>query len=136
MTRLHVRDSHGRTALRLLALSALVGTSVALPSARAAAAGPPNVVVVLIDDARMDDVDTMPLTRSLIGDAGATFENSYAPFPLCCPSRATLLTGQYAHNHGVLDNVAPWVASPHSTIPRRLPPGWTRTTPPVTWAST
>ncbi|MBA2390191.1 MAG: sulfatase [Geodermatophilaceae bacterium] len=107
MTRLHIRDSRARAALRLLALSALVATSVALPSAPAAAAGPPNVVVVLIDDARMDDVDTMPLTRSLIGDAGATFENSYAPFPLCCPSRATLLTGQYAHNHGVLDNVAP-----------------------------
>ena len=68
---------------------------------------PPNVLVILIDDARTDEMDTMPVVSSSIAAAGATFSNSYAPFPLCCPDRATLLTGQYAHNHGVLGNEPP-----------------------------
>ncbi|MGI8529656.1 MAG: sulfatase family protein [Geodermatophilaceae bacterium] len=91
----------------LMGTATLLVASLAVPVASGAAAGPPNVVVILIDDARMDDLDTMPVTRSLIGEAGATFARSYSPFPLCCPSRATLLTGQYAHNHGVLANEPP-----------------------------
>lgn len=43
-------------------------------------------------------------TQALIGDAGTTFSRAYATFPLCCPARASILTGQYAHNHGVLGN--------------------------------
>ena len=73
-----------------------------------AAGGPPNVVVVLVDDARLGDMSTLPTVRSLIGGAGATFTNAVAPYPLCCPARATLLTGQYAHNHGVLGNGDQW----------------------------
>ena len=49
----------------------------------------------------------MPHTLELIGERGATFDAAYASFPLCCPARATLLTGQYAHNHGVLGNEPP-----------------------------
>jgi N-acetylglucosamine-6-sulfatase len=67
----------------------------------------PNIVLALIDDGRYDDLSTMPQVRRLIGDAGVSFSHFYAPFPLCCPARATLLTGQYPHNHGVLSNVAP-----------------------------
>jgi N-acetylglucosamine-6-sulfatase len=67
----------------------------------------PNVVVVMLDDMRYDDLSTLPRIRSRIGDAGASFTHFYAPFPLCCPARSTLLTGQYAHNHGVLSNTAP-----------------------------
>jgi N-acetylglucosamine-6-sulfatase len=40
-------------------------------------------------------------TRQLIGGRGTTFDHSFISFSLCCPSRATLLTGQYAHNHSV-----------------------------------
>ena len=50
---------------------------------------------------------SMPSTRALIGDAGATFANAFVNNPRCCPSRATLLTGQYSHNHGVLTNGPP-----------------------------
>lgn len=67
----------------------------------------PNIVLVLLDDARYDDLVAMPEVVDLIGDAGAALTRFYAPFPLCCPARATLLTGQYAHNHGVVSNVAP-----------------------------
>jgi N-acetylglucosamine-6-sulfatase len=98
-----------RVAISLAPLLALSLTPVvATTSNEAAAAEPlPNVVVILVDDARADDMTTLPEVKSLIGDAGVTFASAYAPFPLCCPARATLLTGQYAHNHGVLDNAAP-----------------------------
>jgi N-acetylglucosamine-6-sulfatase len=67
------------------------------------AAGPnaPNVVVVMTDDERYDDMATMPMTRRLIGEAGVTFTRYYASYPVCCPARATFFTGQYAQNHGV-----------------------------------
>jgi arylsulfatase A-like enzyme len=49
----------------------------------------------------------MQNVNSLIGAHGATFANSFVNYSLCCPSRATFLTGQYAHNHGVIDNNPP-----------------------------
>ena len=64
----------------------------------------PNVVVIESDDQTQESMRVMDHVRTLLGGAGATFENSFVNFPLCCPSRATFLTGQYAHNHGVLDN--------------------------------
>jgi N-acetylglucosamine-6-sulfatase len=67
----------------------------------APAAAAPNVVVVETDDQRADDLAAMPRTRALIGRAGIEFANSFVSLSECCPSRATLLTGQYAHNHGV-----------------------------------
>jgi N-acetylglucosamine-6-sulfatase len=67
----------------------------------------PNVVVVMTDDQALDTMRAMPRTRRLLGEKGVTFENAVVSFPLCCPSRATFLTGQYAHNHRVLDNHPP-----------------------------
>lgn len=61
----------------------------------------------MTDDQRLDDMKALPKTRRKIGDRGAAFTESFASFPLCCPSRATYLTGRYAHNHGVLDNKKP-----------------------------
>ncbi len=48
----------------------------------------------------------MRRVRTHLGEGGTTFKNSYVNFPVCCPSRATYLTGQYAHNHGVMGNSA------------------------------
>ena len=67
----------------------------------------PNVVVILVDDARKQDVDVMRATRRLLFRRGTSFTNYFSTFPLCCPFRSTLLTGQYAHNHGVMSNKAP-----------------------------
>lgn len=82
---------------------------------------PPNVVVVMTDDQRVDDMEVLPAVRRLVVRRGAWFENSFASFPLCCPSRATFLTGQYAHNHGVLDNRPPrggyYRLNPSETLP-------------------
>ncbi|HEX6150942.1 sulfatase [Nocardioides sp.] len=99
----------GRLALGglLAATSTALVTAGATRAPATAAQGTPNVVLVLVDDGRVDDLAAMPRVRQLIGAAGVSFTDFYAPFPLCCPARATLLTGQYAHNHGVLGNTAP-----------------------------
>ena len=70
------------------------------PTASAA----PNVVVFMTDDQTMRQVRYMPNVQRLIADQGTSFSRFFATFPLCCPSRATLLNGQYAHNHLVLHN--------------------------------
>ena len=66
----------------------------------------PNIIVVMTDDQRADDLFVMKRTRRQLLKRGTTFENSFATMPVCCPSRASLLTGQYAHNHGVTSNLA------------------------------
>ena len=73
----------------------------------------------MTDDQRVDDLKAMPRTRRADRGRGVTFENSYATFPLCCPSRASYLTGQYAHNHGVVEQPAPTAACRRSTTRRR-----------------
>jgi N-acetylglucosamine-6-sulfatase len=72
-----------------------------------AASSKPNFVMITIDDATFRDMVALPQTQALIGAQGASFRNAFASYPLCCPSRATFLTGQFAHNHGVLGNTPP-----------------------------
>ncbi len=95
----------GLTALAagLLAVFEAMGV---VPSAQAAQSRP-NVVVVVTDDQRLDEMTYMPLTRQLIAGGGTTFTNAFATYPLCCPSRSTMLTGQYMHNHEVRHNSPP-----------------------------
>lgn len=64
----------------------------------------PNFVVLLTDDQERALADRMTTMQALIGDAGMEFEQAFVTTPLCCPSRASILTGRYAHNHGVLSN--------------------------------
>jgi arylsulfatase A-like enzyme len=67
----------------------------------------PNVLVFETDDQTVESMRVMPNVKTLIADQGVTFDNSFVSYSLCCPSRATFLTGQYAHNHGVWGNAAP-----------------------------
>ena len=78
-----------------------VGGGSAQDATPGAAASGPNVVVVMTDDQRFDDMPALPKTQRLIGEAGVTFTRYFASYPVCCPARATFLTGQYAHNHKV-----------------------------------
>jgi len=71
-------------------------------------AGRPNIVMIMADDMRVDDLRYMPRTRQLLGRRGATFANSFSPYPLCCPARASFLTGQYTHNHRVWSQGERW----------------------------
>jgi arylsulfatase A-like enzyme len=64
----------------------------------------PNILLIITDDQRYDTMEYMPRTRSLIFDQGVEFSHAYATTPRCCPSRASILTGLYAHRHGVTDN--------------------------------
>jgi N-acetylglucosamine-6-sulfatase len=74
----------------------------------APAAARPNVVVLMTDDQTQASVPYMPKLHGLLASQGTTFSQSISTFPLCCPSRTTHLTGQYAHNHGVLHNAGPF----------------------------
>jgi N-acetylglucosamine-6-sulfatase len=73
----------------------------------AAAQASSNVVVIMTDDQTVESLRVMTNVKRLLRDRGTSFANSFVTFALCCPSRATFLTGQYAHNHGVLGNAPP-----------------------------
>src|SRR5262245_56911258 len=74
-----------------------------------AAIARPNVVVVLTDDQDgTGSISHMPKVLSLLAEQGVTFTNSFVNESLCAPSRASLLTGQAAHNHGISENEGAW----------------------------
>src|SRR5919199_4578158 len=74
------------------------------PSTDKTPSGPPNIIFILADDLDARSVEYMPKLKSLLTEQGTTFENAYATHSLCCPSRASILRGQYTHNHQVLTN--------------------------------
>jgi N-acetylglucosamine-6-sulfatase len=67
----------------------------------------PNFLIIISDDQRYDTMEYMPRTRELIFERGIEFTSAYVTTPRCCPSRASILTGLYAHNHGVYTNDSP-----------------------------
>ncbi len=83
----------------------------------------PNIVVILTDDMRADDLRYLPQTRRLL--AGARFSHAISSHPLCCPARAMLHTGEYAQNNGVRANAGvrggfDGLYHPDATIARSL----------------
>jgi N-acetylglucosamine-6-sulfatase len=91
-----------------LAIAGSSGPSpAAVDQASAAANGRPNVLVIESDDQTVESMRVMSKVNSLIAARGATFDNNFVNFSLCCPSRSTFLTGQYMHNHGVTGNGGP-----------------------------
>ena len=99
------------TGVAATGLTVCLGILASSPAPPAQAApgepGRPNVVVLMSDDQTQDSMRYMSRGRELIGGRGATFPTSVTNWPVCCPSRATFQTGQYAHNHGVLGNSPP-----------------------------
>lgn len=142
----------GALALACTLAGALTGPRA---GAQSPAATPPNFIIVMADDLGPGMERALPSVERLLGRRGVSFENAIASYPLCCPARATMLTGQYAHNHGAKGNsprsgggygalrepernLAAWLqASDYETAfagkwlnglrtPRRAPPGWDR----------
>jgi arylsulfatase A-like enzyme len=74
------------------------------PSRSTATKEAPNILIVITDDQRPDMMRFMKRTRNLFGRQGVRYERAFATTPLCCPFRASLMTGQYAHNSGVRHN--------------------------------
>ncbi len=113
--RRHPAPSGGR--LLALAVGASIATGVLAAAGSGAPPAPldqavaaqaqPNVLVIESDDQTVESMKAMQNVNSLIGAQGATFNNSFVNYSLCCPSRSTFLTGQYEHNHGVLGNSPP-----------------------------
>jgi N-acetylglucosamine-6-sulfatase len=106
--------------LLALVLGSLVAATLQLtnPSAVAIETDPPpnpgggdkpNILLITTDDQSVHDLRFMPKTRRLLGadGAGATFTDMVSSYPLCCPARATILTGQLSHNHDIRTNKEP-----------------------------
>jgi N-acetylglucosamine-6-sulfatase len=88
---------------------AFVGAFLILPGpapqgARAQVSPRPNVVIVLTDDQMVGSLARMPYLNSDPGGHWVNFTNGFVHYPLCCPSRATVLSGLYSHHHGVKSN--------------------------------
>ena len=141
-----------------LAALALAWSVAFLPQVHGREDRPPNVIVILTDDQSEDSIPNpnaiMPFLQGRAldpNDHWVVFDHAYVNTPLCCPSRATMLTGQYPHHTGVLDNedgdrldesstIATWMhdAGYHTGLfgkylnhypfggPGYVPPGWDR----------
>ncbi|SHJ06841.1 N-acetylglucosamine-6-sulfatase [Desulfatibacillum alkenivorans DSM 16219] len=106
-----------RGALRLMAAASVAGAAGGFPRSLFSAptnGKKPNVLFILTDDHRYDHmgcaghpfIQTPNLDR--LATQGVYFNNSFVTSSLCSPSRASFLTGQYAHTHGVQNNLTPW----------------------------
>jgi N-acetylglucosamine-6-sulfatase len=116
------RPSPGRGRQRGLLLVAcavaLVGAVASPTGARSLGAGggegvtptvstPPNIVLILTDDQRFDEMARMPIVSSQIVNQGINFTNAFVVNPSCCPSRTTILTGKYSHGTDIYTNKPP-----------------------------
>ncbi|MQA99011.1 MAG: sulfatase-like hydrolase/transferase [Actinobacteria bacterium] len=83
---------------------------------------PPNILVILTDDQPIGLMHAMPKTQRLFEQQGVSFTEAYATTPQCCPSRASILSGRYAHHHGVLNNTRGWAEKldPETSVAKYL----------------
>ena len=106
------KKNAGHLAGGFVALVAMACGGASAPTAPVATPTPsptprPNIVVVLADDLDARSSELLPRMPGLMGQVGVTFSRAYVVQSLCSPSRASFLTGQYPHNHGVVYNDAP-----------------------------
>ncbi|KAF5005111.1 hypothetical protein FDECE_8431 [Fusarium decemcellulare] len=100
--------------LKLLYATSAVGLSLAAGGMAEASHKPPNIVFILTDDQdlQMDSLSYMPLLDKYIRQKGTFYARHYCTTAICCPARASILTGKMAHNHNVTDTAAPFGGYP------------------------
>jgi arylsulfatase A-like enzyme len=93
---------HTRRFALLFFLAAASAAWVSAAAATPPAWAKPNVLIINTDDQRgPDTLQIMPKTRAWLASGGVSFTNGVVTTPSCCPSRSSLMTGEYVHNHGV-----------------------------------
>ncbi len=95
-----------RVLLVTVVILGLLAGSASLPPATAQGARP-NIIFILTDDLDAKSIAYMPRLKTLLADQGASFANFFVTTSLCCPSRSSILRGQYVHNHRVYTNTPP-----------------------------
>jgi arylsulfatase A-like enzyme len=114
------RSARGAALLMLLTLPLAEVAGLSTPAA-GQAGGRPNVLIILTDDQRaMDTMEHMPKTLQWLAQGGTTFTEAFATTPLCCPSRAAIMTGRFNHNNNVRTNGDQALLDHNSTIQRYL----------------
>jgi arylsulfatase A-like enzyme len=113
--------ARSRGATFVAVVSVLIAAGLAASSVAAAAGSRPNVLLIVTDDQRASGtMQVMPETRRWLARGGTEFERAFATTPLCCPSRASILSGRYAHNHRVLRNDDGQAFDPATSLERHL----------------
>ena len=92
-------------AVMLLAIELFFGSGCTVP--RTPESTKPNIIFILTDDQDLETLAHMPRVQALLVKQGLVFKNAFITTPLCCPSRSSILTGRYAHNHDILHNAPP-----------------------------
>ena len=87
------------TASRTATITA-TATAADTPTVSPTATLRPNILIVDLDDSRFDGIDRMPTVLNRIAGAGVSFSNSFVTNSVCCPSRASMLSGLYSRHHG------------------------------------
>ncbi|MDQ4143127.1 MAG: sulfatase [Actinomycetota bacterium] len=122
MTGLALRVRRSLVRFAVVAASVAASAGVVGPRASQPADAAPrraNILIIVTDDQPIGTLAVMPKTRRIFRRGGTEFTNGYVTTPLCCPSRATILTGRYAHNHGVRTQ-EPQQFDARSSFPRYL----------------
>jgi len=121
-----VTRGFGRLIMSLLAPLVLLVTTGGIDAAADGERGQipakrPNILIIVTDDQTADTLDVMPKTRDFFKKNGTKFPNAFVSTPLCCPSRASIFSGRYAHNHGVFRTGSdPALFDQESTMQARL----------------
>ena len=115
-----------RLVIGLAALLAASAVTAGAPGAGGVAAGGapirPNILVIVTDDQRATGgtMKVLRTTRRRIYRQGRRYPHAFTTTPVCCPARASILTGRYVHNHGVRNNYDAERLRPSTTIPAHL----------------
>ncbi|MER5944792.1 sulfatase [Streptomyces sp. NPDC001904] len=117
-------STSGPTRRGILGTAAAVAAGASLPALAAsparAAAARPNVLLIVTDDQPKQTEWATPNTVAWLAGQGVRFTNGHVTTPLCAPSRSSVFSGRFAHNHGVRNNGASHALDQHTTLQRHL----------------